>query len=152
MGSKHTTVDGEWRFPLCPGILGDALDDIERVFAEQSTVLDPVPSLTTPPPSPPSGYSPLPGHKPFHTPTLRTSAPPFFISLSPKLSLHTALDFPSLDVPSQPQLEPAEHLIATSPIIGAAVNRIVAACKQMSVTVRDLFLSLCGASLGVSVC
>jgi hypothetical protein len=126
MQAKHMTFNGERRSPLCPGILGDALDDIECMFAEQSTVLDPVPSSTTPPPS---GYSPLFGHKPFHTPTLHTSPPPSFISLSPKLSSHTALNFPSLDIPSQPQLEPAEHLITTSPIIGAAINRIVAASR-----------------------
>ncbi|KIM82348.1 hypothetical protein PILCRDRAFT_8148 [Piloderma croceum F 1598] len=120
--------------PLCPGIFGDALDDIECVFAEHPrpcSIID----IT-------SAVGSLDASWPQ---TLPNANPP--TSLSPKPSSHTALDFPSLDVSSQPPPEPAEHLIATSHIIGAAANRIVVACGQMSATVHDPFSSLCDASL-----
>jgi hypothetical protein len=53
------------------------------------------------------------------------------------------LNFPSLDLPSsQKERTEAELLISTSPVAGAAINRIVAACGQMNETVRDPFLSL----------
>src|ERR1700691_3814540 len=126
------------------GIIGDGLDDIERVFADHSTV--PPPKSTTPPPS--SGYStpptsPSTPHKPSHThlqtPTPRTSPPQSPISPLQLRSRPLGLDFPSLDFPS-PSPEPgttglsAQHLISTSPVIGAAINRIVSACGQMSAT------------------
>jgi len=158
-------------------IVGDALDDIERVFEDAAPPSTPPPTTTTTtsgyttPPTSPSTSTPRKArHTPtvhFQTPTPCTSPPPSPSTSTPKASRRTfpssvgALDFPSLDSPSPSSIQTqsiatgmdstdAEHLISTSPVIGAAINRIVSACGQMSATVRDPFLSLCDASLAVS--
>ncbi|KAJ7348099.1 O-methyltransferase [Mycena albidolilacea] len=109
-------------------ILGDALTDIEAVYA----AADPPPThkkansfsrvYASPPPSP-SSYS--------------TSAPP---------NSNSTLDFPSLDAPYDPA-SAAEQLTA-HPTVVAAINRIVAAAGQMAATVQVPFLTLCDAGMG----
>jgi hypothetical protein len=109
-------------------ILGDALTDIEAVYA----AADPPPThkkansfsriYASPPPSP-SLYS--------------TSVPP---------NSDSTLDFPSLDAPYDPA-SAAEQLTA-HPTVVAAINRIVAAAGQMAATVQVPFLTLCDAGMG----
>ncbi|KAJ7080600.1 O-methyltransferase [Mycena belliarum] len=109
-------------------ILGDALNDIERVYSGA----DPTPSPTT--------------HK--KTPSLSrvyASPPPSPSSSSSPVS-RTPLDFPSLDAPYDPA-SPSEQL-TTHPAVVAAINRIVAAAGQMAATVQVPFLTLCDAGMG----
>jgi hypothetical protein len=109
-------------------ILGDALTDIEAVYA----AADPPPThkkansfsrvYASPPPSP-SSYS--------------ASAPP---------NSDSALDFPSLDAPYDPAS--AAEQLTVHPTVVAAINRIVAAAGQMAATVQVPFLTLCDAAMG----
>lgn len=103
------------------GLIGEALDDIERVFNEQNAASPPELSSTVS-----EGSTP---HSPKHI------APP--------------LDFPLLDAPYDPN-SPSERLVASSPVIRGAISRIVAACGQLSASTREPFLSLCDGSMGVS--
>ncbi|KIM86573.1 hypothetical protein PILCRDRAFT_815806 [Piloderma croceum F 1598] len=176
-------------FEVLHTIVGDALDDIERVFADAVPLTAPstpptmmTTGYTTPPTSPHESpvHTPSDVHIHFQTPTPRTSPPSSPSTPTPKASTRvfpsskswSGLDFPSLDFPAPlasflPSTTPAtpktqtqspkrgtdsginaEQLISTSPTIGAAINRIVSACGQISATVRDPFLSLCDASLG----
>jgi hypothetical protein len=131
------------------GIIGDGLDDIERVLAQPRCTTPPPTCYSTPPTSPSTPHKPTRTHSHhYQTPTPRTSPPQS--PCSPPLPLH-GLDFPSLDAPAVPGWgkSEAELLISTSPIIGAAINRIVSACGQLGAIVRDPFLSLCDASMGV---
>lgn len=68
------------------------------------------------------------------------SPPPSPSSPSPPL------DFPSLDVPCDPN-SPAEQL-TTHPTVVAAINRILAACAHIAATVQPPFLALCDAAMG----
>ncbi|KAK7052486.1 O-methyltransferase [Favolaschia claudopus] len=115
-------------------ILGDALHDIETVYA---TAHVPEPPSThrkanslsrvyaSPPPSPSSSSS---------------------STFDPTKSSLFSLDFPSLDAPCDPN-SPAEQL-TTHPTVVAAINRIVAAAGQMAATVQVPFLTLCDAGMG----
>ncbi|KAG6826959.1 hypothetical protein H0H93_015968, partial [Arthromyces matolae] len=99
-------------------ILGDALDDIERIysppktFEDTSDISDEKLTYASPPPSP-------------------------FIA---------PVDFPSLDATYDPN-DPAEQL-TSHPVVVQAINRIVAAAGQMAATVQAPFYSLCDASMG----
>ncbi|KAG6918807.1 hypothetical protein DXG01_011559 [Tephrocybe rancida] len=102
-------------------IIGDALDDMERIYSPVHTVLDHCvfpegqrSSYASPPPSPSTSQLPL--------------------------------DFPSLDIPYDPN-DPAEQLTA-HPTVVQAINRIIAAAGQMAMTVQAPFYSLCDASMG----
>ena len=59
------------------------------------------------------------------------------------------LDFPSLDLPYDPT-SPSEALVS-HPIVITSINRLVAAAGQMAAMTQTPFLSLCDASMGVSV-
>jgi len=149
-------------------IVGEALDDIERVYASHGYSSPSEPTNT--PQSPGQWAASIPDSednmlKPGHKPTLSTahayaSPPP-----SPSMATHTqpippplastpssgstnSLDFPSLDVPyDETSLSEA---LTTHPVVLSAISRIIAAAGQMSATVQTPFLSLCDASMGVS--
>ncbi|RDB30841.1 4-O-methyltransferase 1 [Hypsizygus marmoreus] len=110
-------------------IIGDALDDVQRIYASQSvnTAQGPpahsnnlYPPYASPPPSPSTSTDPL-----------------------------RPLDFPSLDAPYDPD-DPAEQL-TVHPVVVHAINKIVAAAGQMAATVQTPFLTLCDATLGYHV-
>ncbi|KAF7368821.1 O-methyltransferase [Mycena venus] len=112
-------------------ILGDALHDIEAVYASAQPEDSPPTHKTansfsrvyaSPPPSPSSSAVQAP------------------------ISSVSGLDFPSLDAPYDPS-SPAEQL-TTHPTVVAAINRIVAAAGQMAATVQVPFLTLCDAGMG----
>ncbi|KAJ7449160.1 O-methyltransferase, partial [Mycena latifolia] len=111
-------------------ILGDALHDIEQVYAQA----DP-----TPTPAPPS-------HKKAPSFSRAYASPPPSPSSSSSPAASVPLDFPALDAPYDPTA-PSEQLTA-HPTVVAAINRIVAAAGQMAATVQVPFLSLCDASMG----
>ncbi|TFK34695.1 hypothetical protein BDQ12DRAFT_689414 [Crucibulum laeve] len=138
-------------------IIGDALDDVERVYAAQhpglptpdATLVD---SSTYPPSLLFTKDSPRRSHKAnVSTSSAYASPPP-----SPGMSTHPMsgsdpssekpLDFPSLDAPCDPT-SLAEALTA-HPTVVVAINRILAAAGQMSATVQTPFLTLCDATMG----
>jgi hypothetical protein len=80
------------------------------------------------------------------------SRSPFSPSSEPPSPIHFApspliLDFPSLDAVYDPSS--AAEALTSHPTVVAAINRIVAAAGQLSVTVQKPFLTLCDASMGV---
>lgn len=108
-------------------LIGDALDDVERVFAS---------------------YQP-----PLHSPTFSDSSGSAKYSSSPRFSedgeLNRApLDFPSLDKPYDP-LSPAEALLS-HPTVVHATKLIVSATGQLAAVVQRPFLTICDATMGVS--
>ncbi len=140
-------------------IIGNALDDIEHIYAlasaerlRPSTPSKSLPAGTdarsegqnvvfpllnssayaSPPPSP-NVIVPAGGHPP------EPSGPE-------RASDH--LDFPSLDAPCDPK-SPSE-LLTADPLVVRAINHIVAAAGQLSATVQAPFLSICDASMAVS--
>ena len=144
-------------------ILGEALDDIERIYASHGYS-----------PSEPQGTSQYPGQwtpdsegilkpgrklmvstgqayaSPPPSPSMATHAqsiPPPPASV-PSSGPTNPLDFPSLDAPyDQTSLSEA---LTTHPVVLSAISRIIAAAGQMSATVQTPFLSLCDATMGVS--
>ncbi|KAJ6555116.1 hypothetical protein DFH09DRAFT_1038072 [Mycena vulgaris] len=116
-------------------ILGDALADIERVYALEDT--------TTTTPSSLSGTTTTNHRK---APSLSSSYAYASPPLSPSSASSPPLDFPSLDAPCDPA-SPSEQLTA-HPTVVAAINCIVAAVGQMTATVQVPFLSLCDTSMG----
>ncbi|KAJ4474486.1 O-methyltransferase [Lentinula aciculospora] len=143
-------------------LIGDALDDIERIYAESGSSSQ---SSRTSTPGTPSTTStaPFPTHKSSnsgHGHAYASPPPsPLVSSHSQNPSLHqhrsttptstsvpNTLDFPSLDLPFDPN-SPSENL-TSHPVVISAVNRIVAATGQMSATVQIPFLTLCDAGMG----
>lgn len=133
-------------------LIGDALEDIERIYADSeqnsrtSTPGTPGPiHLSTNKPS-----NPVQGHAYASPPPSplesQSSAFPQDRSTTPN-SVPNILDFPSLDNPFDPN-SPSESL-TSHPVVISAVNRIVAAAGQMSATVQIPFLTLCDAGMGV---
>ena len=108
-------------------LIGDALDDIERVFiSHQPSVYSPIipePSDSSQYPSPPRVSE---GDKPSRAP----------------------FDFPSLDEPYDP-LSPAEALVS-HPTIVRATKLIISATGQLEATVQRPFPTISDAVLGVS--
>lgn len=155
-------------------IIGDALDDIERIFAEadvdsdvntdanaeihtsrnqqQQIVSKAIVDNNLPSRSSDASSSTRPSlsESLYSTPSSISSHP--YPRHPPSLTTRShriKLDFPSLDKPYDSS-NPAEKLLS-HPEVGSAINRIVAACGQMGVSVREPFLNLCDASLGVSL-
>lgn len=136
-------------------VIGDALDDIQRVFS-QNILPEPPASPASQCSSPvyPNSPDPSPAASPFPT-TPPTSFPPTPLSATfPSLhsSPHTntsapSLDYPSPDLPYVPD-SPSEQL-ALHPDAVIAASRIVAACGQISNIVHKPFLSLCDAITSV---
>ena len=109
-------------------LIGDALDDIERIFVSHQ----------------PSGV---------HSPSGSVSSGSAKYSSSPRVSgdeelNKTPLDFPSLDEPYDP-LSPAEALLS-HPDVVCATKLIVSATGQLAATVQRPFLTICDATMGVS--
>lgn len=114
-------------------IFGNALDEIERVYALHSADCN---SPATP------GRIPHPYASPPSTPG--TSQPAFT-----KTAAHSRiLDFPSLDQPCDPN-SPNEAL-TSDPAVIIAIGNIVSAAGQIAAIVQNPFLTLCDASMGVS--
>lgn len=136
-------------------IIGEALDDMERVYAEHSSSAGP--SRMPASPSTPisrkgsdngqsfgNGYAsppPSPSVSGFSQATSSHSTPRF--------GTPVPLDFPSLDSVHDPT-SPSETL-TSHPTVISAINRIVAAAGQMNATVQKPFLTLCDASMGVGI-
>ena len=159
-------------------IIGDALDDIDRAF-ENANNTSSTPAATTAssvnsassescPPSPSTSRTSASESDDKSTHNRDGSRicadhaiplSPLFPSetvieskslLLPQVTPPSPLDFPSLDAPYDSS-SPSERLLSSDPEVCAAINRIVAACGQLSASVREPFLSLCDASLGVSL-
>ena len=148
-------------------ILGEALDDIERIYTSHGYSSPSEPPGTSQYPGQQTPFSPdsegilKPGHKlmvstgqayasPPPSPSMATHAqpiPPPPASV-PSSGPTNPLDFPSLDAPyDQTSLSEA---LTTHPVVLSAISRIIAAAGQMSATVQTPFLSLCDATMGVS--
>ncbi|KIK97901.1 hypothetical protein PAXRUDRAFT_9890 [Paxillus rubicundulus Ve08.2h10] len=140
-------------------IIGNALDDIQRVFSQ--SIAPPTPSpLSSQCSSPvyPSSPEPSPCTSSFPTTPL-TSFPPtplsatFPITLDPPFystNVNMAItDYPSPDVTFAPTS--LSEQLAAHPDACLAASRIVAACGQLSSIVHKPFLSLCDALMGYNV-
>ncbi|KAF8154769.1 hypothetical protein B0H34DRAFT_783839 [Crassisporium funariophilum] len=149
-------------------IIGDALDDIERVYASHGygTTSDSTGSQESSEKIPSSSIIPGSGDnllKLGHRTTPSTShvyaSPP----PSPSMSTHpqsfpppvtskpssissVILDFPSLDIPCDPQS--LSEGLTKHPDVLQAISRIIAAAGQMSATVQTPFLTICDAVMG----
>lgn len=148
-------------------IIGDALDDMERVYSSHGQASTPdsssgrlspqetVSSTTTSTSTEILGRSPAlkPGRNtslsksqayasPPPSPSIATSSESMF----PPPSTST-LDFPSLDNPYDPNS--ASETLTTHPTVLAAISRLVAAAGQMTATVQAPFLTICDAVMGV---
>ncbi|KAG8221633.1 hypothetical protein J3R82DRAFT_1911 [Butyriboletus roseoflavus] len=135
-------------------IIADALDDIQRVFSQNT-----LPDAPSSPPSQcsspvyPSSPDPSPTTSPFPT-TPPASFPPTPLSAAFPSPPHTDTGVPLVDYPS-PDLplasnSPSEQL-ALHPDAAAAASRIVAACGQISNIVHKPFLSLCDAIMSYNL-
>jgi hypothetical protein len=147
-------------------IVGEALDDIERIYASHGYSSTSEPTST---PQSPSGWTSSlnipdsednikPARHKISTAQAYASPPP-----SPSMATHpqpipppsisssgsiSPLDFPSLDAPyDQTSLSEA---LTTHPVVLLAISRIIAAAGQMSATLQTPFLSICDATMGVS--
>ncbi|KAI9066168.1 S-adenosyl-L-methionine-dependent methyltransferase [Trametes sanguinea] len=145
-------------------LIGDALDDIERIYQDASLDI-PAATPTTPysvltSPCTPyrrraargdeddddDGYPRFPTSQAPKTPSRGHGGPGVSVDLR-------MLDFPALDAPyyptesHSPEADAAESL-ASHPDVIAATNRIVAACGQISATIHRPFLTLCDAAMG----
>ena len=146
-------------------ILGEALDDIERIYASHGYSSPSEPPGTSQYPGQRMPFSPdsegilKPGHKlmvstgqayasPPPSPSMATHAQPIPPPPPSSSGSTSPLDFPSLDAPyDQTSLSEA---LTTHPVVLSAISRIIAAAGQMSATVQTPFLSLCDATMGVS--
>ncbi|KAJ3569053.1 hypothetical protein NP233_g5308 [Leucocoprinus birnbaumii] len=127
------------------GIIGEALCDIEAVYALHGSQNQPSSGLgmgrdKTPTPDPSGNYSAHYGPpRPSHRPNLSTEN-------SAESLRQPALDFPALDAPcNQGSISEA---LTQHPGVVAAANRIISACGQMSATVQTPFLTICDAVMG----
>ncbi|KAJ7171095.1 O-methyltransferase [Mycena filopes] len=143
-------------------ILGDAIDDIQAVYAAAGPPQgqpEPEPEPVGVPDAPPThrkansfsrAYAsppPSPGTSSASTPTSSTFSSSSFTTPSTPYNLNaTGLDFPSPTLPFAPH-SPAEQLTA-HPTVAAAINRILAASGQLASIVQTPFLTLCDASMG----
>lgn len=144
-------------------IIGEALGDIEAVYALHGPQDKPsrgpgTDRDKTSTPDPPGNYSPHCGPaRPNHRPALSVnslsnvyaSPPPspcIKTENSAEFLSHPTLDFPSLDAPCNPAS--LSEALTQYPDVVAAVNRIIAACGQMSATVQTPFLTICDAVMG----
>ena len=151
-------------------LIGDALDDIERIYRDAS--------LDSSSPTPATPYTVLTSPctpyrrrapRPADDEDTEDEYVPYSAARTPKTPRRTGngasldsdvtvntLDFPSLDMPYYPtedhdQSTDAAESLASHPDVIAATNRIVAACGQISATVHRPFLTLCDAAMGVSL-
>jgi hypothetical protein len=138
-------------------IIGNALDDIQRVFSQSIPPATPSPlSSQCSSPVYPSSPEPSPCTSSFPT-TPSTSFPPtplsaVFASALDQPSRTTnvnmsIIDYPSPDITFAPAS--LSEQLAAHPDACVAASRIVAACGQLSTIVHKPFLSLCDALMGV---
>ncbi|KAH7890345.1 hypothetical protein F5I97DRAFT_15030 [Phlebopus sp. FC_14] len=129
-------------------LVGEALDDIQRVFSQSQLISTPSPpsSLCSSPaypgtPEPVSSFPTTPSAS--FPPTPLSSMFPYETNPSslPYSAAAHIVDYPSPDNPFIPT-STAEQL-AAHPDAAAAAMRIVAACGQISNIVHKPFLSLC---------
>lgn len=133
-------------------VIADALDDVQRVFSQNS--LPDLPSSSASQcssPVYPSSPDPSSATSPFPT-TPPASFPPTPLSATFPSPPHTDPGVPFVDYPS-PDLPLVSNSLgeqlALHPDAAAAASRIVAACGQMSHIVHKPFLSLCDAIMSV---
>ncbi|KAF8629507.1 hypothetical protein AX17_005633 [Amanita inopinata Kibby_2008] len=156
-------------------IIGDALDDIERVYARASPkgVRDASPAQPLPECSQLGLSSPAGLRRTRDLGLLHTSQIASHQVVSPQLesayvspppsphvpipdqsygfsAIHdsgaaSSLDFPSLDAPCEPNS--LSEQLTTDPLVVRAINHIVAATGQLAASVQAPFLSLCDASM-----
>ena len=107
-------------------LIGDALDDVERIFASYQ-----------PPVCSPTG-SESSGSAQYSSPRASENGEP----------TRAPLDFPSLDESYDP-LSPAEALLS-HPTVVHATKLIVSATGQLAAMVQRPFLTICDATMGVS--
>ncbi|OAX34859.1 hypothetical protein K503DRAFT_803247 [Rhizopogon vinicolor AM-OR11-026] len=124
-------------------LMGDALDDIQRVFSQSSSPPSSQCSSPAYPASPePASMPPTPMSSTFSTQVSSYGAP-----LSPMFDLHH--DYPSPALPYLPTT-PAEQL-AAHPDASAAATRIIAAAGQIMSIVQKPFLFICDATMGYNL-
>ncbi|KDR70150.1 hypothetical protein GALMADRAFT_76264 [Galerina marginata CBS 339.88] len=148
-------------------IIGDAIDDIERVYASHGYSMTSEATTngkTSERTSSTSGYShededavSLPAHEPLLSTSQAYVSPPPSPSMAapsypdpPSISSTSSTkssppDFPSLDAPCDPTS--LSEALTTHPVVLAAIGRIVAATGQLNATVQTPFLSLCDATM-----
>lgn len=145
------------------GIVGESLDDIEAVYALHGSQDKPPSGLGTSRDKATTqgqrgSYSAHAG--PSHRPSLSVnSLSNVYASPPPSPCIKTEnsaeslrqqhLDFPSLDAPWNPTS--LSETLTQHPDVVAAINRIIAACGQMTATIQTPFLTLCDAVMGVSM-
>ncbi|KAF9218485.1 hypothetical protein BS17DRAFT_791302 [Gyrodon lividus] len=134
--------------------IGNALDDIQRVFSQGIPLDTPSPpSSQCSSPAYPSSPEPSPRTSSFPT-TTPTSFPPtplsatFPSALDPNINM-SIIDYPSPDIPFAPTS--LSEQLAAHPGACMASSRIVAACGQISNIVHKPFLSLCDAVMGYNL-
>ncbi|TFK70271.1 S-adenosyl-L-methionine-dependent methyltransferase, partial [Pluteus cervinus] len=123
-------------------IIGTAIDDIERVYA-QYPASGSLPSTPyTSPKSPAVKFQTKdPYASPPPTPGATTAGSHF-----PLFSDSQTLDFPSLDEPYDPS-SPSE-VLTSDPMVTSAISRVVSAAGQLAACTQNPFLTLCDASMG----
>ncbi|KIJ64089.1 hypothetical protein HYDPIDRAFT_91366, partial [Hydnomerulius pinastri MD-312] len=141
-------------------LIGDALEDIQRVFSQDIPIPPSTPSPRSSQCSSPAYTSSTPGASPptssFPT-TPSTSFPPTPVSAtfpSDSRSRTTNVNAPAIDYPSPdgPFISASlSEQLAAHPDACAAALKIVAACGQMSNIVHKPFLSLCDAVIGYNL-
>ncbi|KIY72579.1 hypothetical protein CYLTODRAFT_449741 [Cylindrobasidium torrendii FP15055 ss-10] len=122
-------------------LIGVALDDIEAVYHTATTTTSTTPNGSA------TSQKPTRSSRAVH-PYASPPPSPSIISFSPSSTL-APLDFPSLDEPSDPT-SPSEAL-TSHPAVLNAINKIVAAAGQMSMTVQTPFHSICDATMGYNL-
>jgi hypothetical protein len=135
-------------------VIADALDDIQRVFSQNSCPDPPSspPSQCSSPvypssPDPSLATSPFPATPPASFPPTPLSATFPSTQRSPPNTDVPFVDYPSPDSPFVSNS--ASEQLALHPDAAAAASRIVAACGQMSSIVHKPFSSLCDAIMSV---
>ncbi|KAI0794881.1 S-adenosyl-L-methionine-dependent methyltransferase [Abortiporus biennis] len=137
-------------------LIGSAIDDIEKVYNDNSAKFTPVVPSSSPP------FQQKRMRSRAYTLPASTNTTPVFLPDPP-------LDFPDLDSPapppppssSTPEFTPVasseskeeerrkkSEKLSTHPEVVAAASKIVAACGQISAMVQKPFLTLCDAAMG----
>jgi hypothetical protein len=146
-------------------IIGNAIDDIERVYAcsgqpnpEESkssytpgntSTLIGTPDSETAIPEAGQKTSPSNSHayaSPPPSPSMTKTS--HSVPAPPSASSTSTPDFPSLDTPCDPTS--LSEALTAHPDVLSAISRIVAAAGHMTATVQTPFLTLCDATMGVS--
>ncbi|KAF8547690.1 S-adenosyl-L-methionine-dependent methyltransferase, partial [Imleria badia] len=137
-------------------VIADALDDIQRVFSQNSCPDPPSspPSQCSSPvypssPDPSLATSPFPATPPASFPPTPLSATFPSTQRSPPNTDVPFVDYPSPDSPFVSNS--ASEQLALHPDAAAAASRIVAACGQMSSIVHKPFSSLCDAIMSYNL-